>query len=185
MCCTLFPCSRRGQLYWRGCRSNAVAWGKLDPIPLCCRGLHLFSDIYHIVKSDVSLAEEAPLNQSLLNLSAGGERKGATLDSRERAREHLTSIAELSLCVPFSHWCFEEMHSTVTRAPNSHTHDVIEVLSLQAADDAVLGRESSHASSCKYYFGTNWHSCMKGEERNVQGKTGEEENEDKTSWFLC
>lgn len=131
-----------------------MAWGTLDPIPLCYRGLHLFSDIYHTVKSDEALVEEAPLSESPKPIS--GQRKGrGDVTRQERAREHLTSIAELSLCVPLSHWYFEEMHGTVTRAPHSNTHDVIEVLSLQAADDAVLSRVSSHACFCKLCFGHN------------------------------
>lgn len=81
--------------------------------------------------------------------------KGRLWTAKKRAQKHLTSIAELSLCVPLSHWYFEEMHGTVTRAPHSNTHEVIEVLSLQAADDAVLGRVSSHACLCKYHFGSN------------------------------
>lgn len=102
--------------------------GSLDPIPLCYRGLHLFSDIYHTVKSDVALVEEGPRSESPKPISGQRKEKGA--------REHLTSIAELGLCVPLSHWYFEEMHGTVSRAPHSNTHDVIEVRSLQAADDA-------------------------------------------------
>lgn len=130
-----------------------MAWGRLDPIPLCCRGLHLFSDIYHTVKSDTALVEEAPQSKSPKPIN-GWRKERADFRRQERAREHLTSIAELSLCVPLSHWYFEGMHGTVTRAPHSNTHDVIEVLSLQAADDVVLGRVSSHACLCKYYFGS-------------------------------
>lgn len=170
----------------RGCRSNAVAWGRLDPIPLYFRGPHIFSDIYHTVKSDIALVEEAP---SLLNLSVDGERKGATLDRKERAREHLTSIAERGLCVPLSHWYFEAMHSTVTRAPHSKAHDVIEVLSLQAADDAMLGRVSSHACLCKYYSGSNnakWllaDTYVRKEKEKSRGADSERKTEpqDKTS----
>lgn len=140
----------------RGCRSNAVAWGRLDPIPLCYQDLHLFADIYHTVKSDVAFAQEAPHLESPKPISGHmQERRGATLDGKKRAREHLTSIDKLSLCVPLSHWYFEEMHSTVTRAPHSNTHDVIEVQSLQAADDAALGQTCSHARFCKLYFGSN------------------------------
>lgn len=140
-------------LYLRRYRSNAVAWGRLDPIPRS-RGLHLFSNYYHTVKSDIALAEEAPQMESPEPISRQRKERG-DFRQQERACEHLTSIAELSLCVPLSHWYFEEMHGTVTRAPHSNTHEVIEVLSLQAADDAVLGLVSSHACLCKYYFGSN------------------------------
>lgn len=59
------------------------------------------------------------------------------------------------MCVPLSQWYFEEKHGTVTRAPHSNTHDVIEVLSLQAAYDAATGPVSSHTCLGKYYFGSN------------------------------
>lgn len=94
--------------------------------------------------------EEAP---GLLYLTVDGERKGAHFDRKERAWEHLTSIAECSLCVPLSHWYFVAMQST--RAPHSKADDVIEVLSLQAADDAMLGQGGSHACLRKYYSGSN------------------------------
>lgn len=59
-----------------GGRSNVVAWGRLDPIPLCYRGLHLLSDIYHTVKSDIALVEEAPHSKSPKPISGGRKERG-------------------------------------------------------------------------------------------------------------
>lgn len=115
--------SKCGELHWSGCRSNVVAWGRLDPIPLCCPGLHLLSDIYHTVKSDITLVEEAPYLMSPKPISRGGKKeKCSILEGQGTAREHLPSIAGLGLCVPLSHWYFEGMHNTAHRAPRSWSH---------------------------------------------------------------
>lgn len=81
----------------------------------------------------------------------GGEKK----ERKKESSAHLTSIAELSVCVPPSHWYLDEACGTVTRALLRKADDVIEVPSLQAADEASLdgpgqfprlfGREQNHA----------------------------------------
>lgn len=39
--------------------------------------------------------------------------------------------------------------------PNSVAHDVIEVLSLEHADDAIISRVTAYICFCKYYSGSN------------------------------
>lgn len=63
--------------------------------------------------------------------SGGGKRKKENAD-------HLTSIALRGVCVPFSHWYLDEAYGAVTRALLRNVYDVIEVPSLQAADEAAL-----------------------------------------------
>ena len=103
--------------------------GGLDPIPLCYRGLHLFSDIYHTVKSDVALVEEvAPHSESPKPIS--GQRK-------ERGPESIWLPLPSSACVfHLATGILRRCTAPFSRAPHSSTHDVIEVRSLQAADDA-------------------------------------------------
>lgn len=119
---------------------------------------------------------EAPQSESPKPINGQWKERG---NFKWQAPQHLISIAELSLCVPLSHWYFEEMHGTVTRAPRSNTHDVIEVVSLQAADDPVLGRVSSHACFGKLHFGGNNAKRLPAETcvewRRVKGKTGDAE----------
>lgn len=79
-----------------GSRSNAVAWGRLDPIPLCFRGPRLFSDIYHTVKSDLVLVQEAP---SLLNLSVDGERKKGQLQTTKKEPQSIWLLLQRAACV--------------------------------------------------------------------------------------
>lgn len=66
------------------------------------------------------------------------EKRGGRKKVRKKALVHLTSIAELSVCVPPSHWYLDEARGTVTRALLRKAYDVIEVPSLQASDEAPL-----------------------------------------------
>lgn len=61
----------------------------------------------------------------------GKKKKQERKEEREKERpSHLTSIAELSVCVPPSHWYLDEARGTVTRALRRKAYDVIEVPSL-------------------------------------------------------
>lgn len=70
-----------------------------------------------------------------------------------------------------------------TRAPHSKADDVIEVLSLQAADDAMLGQGGSHACLRKYYSGSNNAEevsvCILCEKRRKEKSNGGNFREDK------
>lgn len=130
-----------------------VAWGGLDPIPLCCLGLHLLSDIYHTVKSDITLVEEAPYLMSPKPISRGGKKeKSRILEGKEQA-ESICLPLPRSACV--FHLATGILRGCTTLLTEPHTHEVIEVLSLQAAHDAVLGSASSHACFCGLYFRSN------------------------------
>lgn len=116
---------------------------------------------------------EAPQSESPKPINGQWKERG---NFKWQAPQHLISIAELSLCVPLSHWYFEEMHCSVTRALRSNTHDVIEVVSLQAADDPVLGRVSSHACFGKLHFGRNnakLRLLLRREEKNEKSRDAE------------
>ncbi len=124
------PPPRLWQAPWSRWRSNTAAWGQT---PLCYEGLRSLSDIY-----SRSRPSRRPLGlflsksrQPLALESGGGERKKENAD-------HLTSIAQLGVCVPFSHWYLDEAYGAVTRALLRIVYDVIEVPSLQAADEAAL-----------------------------------------------
>lgn len=65
-------------------------------------------------------------------------KEGGKEEERKKSSAHLTSIAELSVCVPPRHWYLDEARGAVTRALLRKAYDVIEVPSLQAADEAPL-----------------------------------------------
>ncbi|KAK2867159.1 hypothetical protein Q8A67_025276 [Cirrhinus molitorella] len=72
-----------------------------------------------------------PDSRLRLSQEGGGGRKKENAD-------HLTSIAQRGVCVPRSHWYLDETYGAVTRALLQNVYDVIEVPSLQAADEAAL-----------------------------------------------
>ncbi|KAG7329558.1 hypothetical protein KOW79_007732 [Hemibagrus wyckioides] len=102
---------------------------------------------------------EAPQPSSLRPRSCSEENKvegeKRKNEGKKESSAHLTSIAELSVCVPPSHWYLDEAGGAVTRALLRKADDVIEVPSLQAADEAPLdgpgqfprlfGQERNHA----------------------------------------
>lgn len=123
--------------------ADQTLWPGADQIQLYfVSEAHIYVHIYYTVKSD-----KGP---TLLNLLEPRERKGPTLDNRVRAWEHPTYIAECSLCVPLMNGMLGQC-----TVPNSVAHDVIEVLSLEDADDTMISRVTSYTYFCKYYSGSN------------------------------
>lgn len=162
-----------------------MARGSLDPITLCYRGPHLFSDISHTVKSDV---KEAPRSES----TANGEKKRGNF-SRRKVPESIWLQLKSPACV--FHLATSILRRSTVPLPEPtppHTHMMsLSFYHYRLQMLQCWARLVPTLVFADLYFGCNDGHRLPADTRNekIEGKKRgcserKRGSRDKTSWFL-